>query len=117
MPSRLPHPSADISRDKLFWLIASAMVVAQLVAFWMLCSYQVRMAEARHATVTVERLAVADCLRSTAGATLSSCAARVAPLNRGTATVTAVLDNGSATLDAATAQMSNTVPVNYVYQR
>jgi hypothetical protein len=116
MFARLLHPSADITRDKLFWLIASVMVVGQLAALWMLCSYQVRQAELRHATVQVERLAVTECLRSTPGATLNSCAAQLAPLSRDT-TVTAVVDEGSATLDRSNARMSNTVPVNYVYQR
>ncbi len=85
MPSRTTAKTPDVSRDKLFWAIASAMVVGQLVAFWMLCSHQVRKAEVRDATAQVERMAVADCLRYIPGATLSSCAARIAPLDRGSA--------------------------------
>ena len=73
MPFRTTARTADVSRDKLFWAIASAMVVGQLVAFWMLCSHQVRKAEVRHATAQVERMAVADCLRYIPDATLDSC--------------------------------------------
>jgi len=92
---RLLDQSADVSRDKKFWLIASAVVLGQLVAFWMLCSHQVRKAEVRDAGAKVERMAVADCLRYIPGATASSCAASAG---------------------APRAQMSAAVPVNFVYR-
>jgi hypothetical protein len=45
-----------ISRDKLLWGVVGAVVLGQLVAFWMLCQHQVRKAEAtRQATVQVQR--------------------------------------------------------------
>ena len=48
------HPSETIAampRDKLLWPVLVAMVAAQLLAFWMLCSHQVRKAEVRDATL------------------------------------------------------------------
>jgi hypothetical protein len=112
MPRRLLSNIADASRDRLFWLTASAMVVGQLVAFWMLCSDQVRTAEARDATVQVERMAVADCLRHTPEATLDSCSARLATNGRQEAGTAAMHSSGG----AAPAMMSSVVPVNYVYR-
>lgn len=95
MPRRLLSTTADASRDKLFWLTASAMIVGQVVAFWMLCSQQVRAAEVRDASVQVERMAVSDCLRHAPRASLNSCS-----------------PNGV----EAPAMMSGVVPVNYVYR-
>ena len=115
MPPRLPAKSADLSRDKLFWLIALAMVLGQLGAFWMLCAYQVRQAQVRHAAVHVERVAVDDCLRSIRGATLTSCAVQVtAPSRDGIATV--ALDRGTSRMQAGSARMGDAVPINYVYR-
>ncbi len=48
----------------------------------MLCSHQVRKAEVRDATLQVQRVAVADCLRYIPRATLNSCATRVDPNSR-----------------------------------
>lgn len=114
MPSRSTVRTLDVYRTKLLWALASAMVVAQLGAFWALCSNQVRQAQIRDATTQVLRTAVADCLRYVPGATLSSCAA-VSPLNRGASAVAvahqSVLVNTAAP-DAAT----RPVPVNYVYR-
>ena len=44
----------------------------------MLCSQQVRKAQARDAAWQVERMAMADCLRYIPKATLHSCASRIA---------------------------------------
>jgi hypothetical protein len=116
MPPRLLDQSADVSRDKKFWLIASAVVLGQLVAFWMLCSHQVRKAEVRDAGAKVERMAVADCLRYIPGATGSSCAARVAPPDRDASAVTVAQDQARASAGAPRAQMRTAVPVNFVYR-
>ncbi|MEO5669391.1 MAG: hypothetical protein ABIR26_01760 [Ramlibacter sp.] len=70
MHSPSPRNVARISRDHLLWAVLSLLVVAQIVAFWMLCSHQVRTAEARDATLRVQRVAVADCLR---GRSAGSC--------------------------------------------
>ena len=95
--------TASAPRDRAFWVAASVLLLGQLVAFWMLCSHQVRMAEVRHASAQVERLAVADCLRYVPNATMGSCTARMAPLDNQVATAGQPARDESAT------------PVNYVY--
>lgn len=97
----LPHllaKSPETSPGKLFWSLIVALMVGQIVAFWMLCAHQVRKAEVRDATLQVERIAMADCLRYIPKATLNSCASRVAPQARDSS---AVLAGGSATNSAA----------------
>jgi hypothetical protein len=69
---------ADAPRDKLLWGLIGFLVVGQIVAFWMLCQYQVRKAEVRHATLQVERVALADCMQYIPKATHSSCRTRMA---------------------------------------
>lgn len=115
MPSRTTARTPDVFRDKLFWAFAWAMVIGQLAAFWMLCSHQVRKAEMREASAQVERMAVADCLRYIPGATLSSCAMNIAPLDRGPAPV-ALAHQSLLVNTAARGGSSNPVPVNYVYR-
>ena len=115
MPYRTTANSTDVSRDKLFWAIASAMVAGLLVAFWMLCSHQVRQAQARDATARVERQAVADCLLNTPGATLGSCVASMAP-GRVAGAATVAQDRVTARAGATHAQMSTAMPVNFAYR-
>ena len=69
---------AEKSPGKLFWLIVVAVMLAQIVAFWMLCNQQVHRAQARDAALQVERMAMTDCLRYIPKATLHSCASRIA---------------------------------------
>lgn len=81
----LPHllaKSPEASPGKLFWTLILGLVAGQFIAFWMLCAQQVRKAEVRDATLRVERMAMADCLRYIPKATLSSCASRVASKGR-----------------------------------
>jgi hypothetical protein len=75
MPFHLPPKSA---REKMFWASVTALAVGQLAAIWMLCNYQVREAQAREATIQVERTALADCLRYIPGSTPHHCTARLA---------------------------------------
>jgi hypothetical protein len=111
MPSRLLHKTAaDAARDRVFWMGATALVLSQLLAFWMLCSHQVRKAEVRHASLQVESIAIADCLRHVPNATLISCAERVAPLEHGMQPVPAVGQTRAMGAAAANA----TVPINYI---
>ena len=70
---------AETSPGKLFWLVVVALMLGQIVAFWMLCTDQVRKAQARDATLQVERVAMTDCLRYIPKATLNSCASRIVP--------------------------------------
>jgi hypothetical protein len=69
---------AETSPSRLFWLVVIALMLGQIVAFWMLCTDQVRKAQARDAAWQVERMAMADCMRYIPKATLNSCAARIA---------------------------------------
>jgi len=82
MLPQLVAKSADASPGKLFWSVILALVMGQFVAFWMLCTHQVRKAEVRDATLKVERMAMADCLRYIPKSTLNSCASRVATPGR-----------------------------------
>jgi hypothetical protein len=78
MQTRIPAKRAETSPGKVFWLIVVTLMLAQIVAFWMLCTQQVRKAQARDASWQVERMAMADCLRSIPKASLTSCASRIA---------------------------------------
>jgi hypothetical protein len=92
----------SMPRDRAFWIAASVLLVGQLIAFWTVCTQQVRLAQARHASQQLEQMAVADCLRHVHGATLAACARAVAPQ-----------DNQLAA--AAESAEPQAVPVNYVY--
>ena len=69
---------AETSPGKLFWLVVLTLMLGQIAAFWMLCTDQVRKAQARDAMLQVERMAMTDCLRYIPKATLNSCASRIA---------------------------------------
>jgi hypothetical protein len=60
MLSHITADDTDVSRDKLFWGVALAMVAGQLLALWLLCSFQVRKAELRHAAAQAEQIALAE---------------------------------------------------------
>jgi hypothetical protein len=79
MPALPFGPLAALPRDKVLRWGLVFLVAGQLLAFWMVCSHQVRKAEVRDATLQVQRVAVADCLRYIPHATLNSCASRVDP--------------------------------------
>ena len=106
--------TADVPRDKLFWGVIGALVVGQLLAFWMLCTHQVRKAEVRDATLQVQRVAVADCLRYIPKATLHGCANRVDPSHRVDNLMAAETQPANAT--AARTTMSSATPVNFSYR-
>lgn len=94
--------TAAVPRDRAFWIATSVLLLGQLIAFWTVCTHQVSAAAERHASEAVERLAVAQCLRTVPGATLASCAQRVVPQDNQLAAATRSADE-------------DTVPVNYVY--
>ena len=81
MLPRLLAKTTDLPREKWMWIVLGALVVGQLVAFWMLCSSQVRNAQLRDATWQAQRVAVADCLHFLPRATLNSCAGDPAQSN------------------------------------
>jgi hypothetical protein len=86
----LLEKTAGLPRDTWLWALIGFLVVGQISAFWMLCQYQVRKAEVRHASLQMERTAVADCMKYVPRATLNSCAARVAIQQDGAARATNV---------------------------
>ena len=58
------------------WVLLAGLAVAQLFAFWLLCSHQVRKAEARRNESVVQQMALSDCLQYIPGSTIASCHAR-----------------------------------------
>lgn len=64
------------SRSRLVVVLLGALVVGQLFAFWLLCSHQVRKAEARNSEAAVQQMALADCLQYIPGSTIASCTGR-----------------------------------------
>jgi hypothetical protein len=111
MQRRPPVKIAAMARDNLLGGFLAMLVVVQLVAFWMLCSHQVRKAEVHNATVEMRRVAVAECLRYIPRATLNSCAHRVDPTSRPD-----VLMAGDGAPGARRAVMSTVVPVGFSYR-
>ena len=75
---RFLDPSTRQPRHKAFWIVLGALAVGQLFAFWLLCSHQVRKAEARQTELQVQQMALADCLRTIPGSTIGSCTRRPA---------------------------------------
>jgi hypothetical protein len=79
MPSSLLESRQAMSRQPAFWLVLCGVVATQLMAFYLLCSHQVRKAENRRAAVEVQRMAHADCLQYLAQSTIGSCAVPFIP--------------------------------------
>jgi hypothetical protein len=73
-------PATQQPRSRTFWMVLGALAVGQLVALWLLCSHQVRVAEARQNETTVQQMAMADCLQYIPGSTIASCARRIDPV-------------------------------------
>jgi hypothetical protein len=115
MLSRLSNKPAA-SRDRLFWMVGVALVIGQLVAFWMLCSHQVRKAQIRDVSLAVQRVAVADCLQYIPRATLNSCVNRVDPGRHDGNVVMATGGKSAAAPMASRATMSTGTPVSVAYQ-
>ncbi|HSW15890.1 MAG TPA: hypothetical protein VLJ86_01590 [Ramlibacter sp.] len=64
-------------RGPLFWTSLLSLLALQALAFWLLCSYQVRRYEARRAAVDVQMMAFNDCLQYVQGSTIGSCTSRL----------------------------------------
>ncbi len=72
---------ATTPRERLLWAVVGALVLGQLVAFYLLCNGQVNKAQLRDANLQVRRMAIVDCMQYTPKATLSSCTVSVAPVH------------------------------------
>ena len=66
-------PATQQPRSRMFWVVLGALAAGQLLAFWLLCSHQVRRAEARQNEMSVQQMALADCLQYIPGSTIASC--------------------------------------------
>jgi hypothetical protein len=80
----MPAITADIHegrlqlpQNRLLWTALGALALAQLVAFWMVCSHQVRQAEVRDTAIAVQQMALSDCLQYIPGSTIASCSNQV----------------------------------------
>ncbi len=61
------------TRTRWWWLLLAGVAMGQLFAFWLLCSHQMRKAEARHNEAVVQQMALSDCLQYIPGSTIASC--------------------------------------------
>jgi hypothetical protein len=75
----VPHEEEQqpLAQNRLFWTAVGALVLLQLVAFWMVCSHQVRQAEVRDNAVAVQQMALSDCLQYIPGSTIASCSSQI----------------------------------------
>jgi hypothetical protein len=97
-------PRTQQPRSRMFWVVLGAIVAAQLFAFWLLCSHQVRIAEARSNEATVQQMAMSDCLQYIPGSTIASCSQRINP--------DAVVNAQS----TGTPALTGAVPVSFSYR-
>lgn len=95
-------PGTQQPRSRMLWVILGALVAGQLFSLWLLCSHQVRKAEARHNEQVVHQMALADCLQYIPGSTIASCAAR--------------MDVGAQTARMGNNAGSGAVPVSFSYR-
>ena len=76
VPAHPGKAETQQTRRQMFWLLLGFLAASQLFAFWLLCSHQVRKAEARHNENVVQAMALSDCLQYIPGSTIASCAPR-----------------------------------------
>jgi hypothetical protein len=69
----------ETSRSPWLWMLLAGVATAQLFAFWLLCSHQVRKAEARQNESVIQQMALADCLQYIPASTIASCSNRSDP--------------------------------------
>lgn len=82
MLSDLLNKMTDKPRESLLLAALAVVIGALLSSMYMVCAGQVRSAEAYHASVKVQRLAVLDCLATDPRASYSACASQVAMIVR-----------------------------------
>ena len=80
MQYRMTERFAATPREWLLWAVVGALVLGQLVVFYLLCDGQVHKAQVRDANLQVRRVAIVDCMQYTPKASLASCAYSVAPV-------------------------------------
>jgi len=97
-----PTDATPAPRSRLFWVALGALAVAQLFAFWLLCSQQVQKAQARDSHMSVQQMALADCLQYVPGSTIASCSQR--------------LEGVRAMAQPTEAAVTGAMPVNFNYR-
>jgi hypothetical protein len=112
----MPGKSVVTPRERLFRGMLAALCLGLLVAFWMLCSHQVRKAQMRDISLQVQRVAVADCLQYIPRATLNSCVDRVDPGRRDAKAVLAAGEKAATPANATGAKMSSAGAVSFTYR-
>ena len=93
----------QLPQNRLLWGALGALALAQLVAFWMVCSHQVRQAEVRDNAVAVQQMALSDCLQYIPGSTIASCSNQIEQARA----ATQQMGNGAAT---------GAMPVSFSYR-
>ena len=68
---------AQPAPSRFWWMVLGAVAAGQLCAFWMLCTQQVRSAEARRDEAVMQQMAMSDCLQYIPGSTIASCTTRL----------------------------------------
>jgi hypothetical protein len=63
MLSRVLDPQTGLLRERAAWLVLAALILSQLLAFYLLCNQQVRRAEERRAAAGVPPMSV-ECLHA-----------------------------------------------------
>ncbi len=76
MRSRQHTTLHALLQDKRLRTVLIALALVQMLAFYMVCSHQVRKQHARQTAAEVERMAQSDCLRYLSNSTIASCAGR-----------------------------------------
>jgi hypothetical protein len=76
MPSRPLSPTLARLRDPAFLLVLVALISVQLLAFYVVCSQQMRKAEERQSAARAERVATNHCLETLSQMTFASCSLR-----------------------------------------
>jgi hypothetical protein len=97
------------SRSQWLWVLLASVAMGQLFAFWLLCSHQVRKAEARQNESVIHQMALADCLQYIPGSTIASCTSRMDPNRPDPAAAQAAQPAGHPTATGA-------VPVSFSYR-
>ncbi|TFZ01377.1 hypothetical protein [Ramlibacter rhizophilus] len=70
--ARSPSPFAPLGHT-----VGIVLIALLALAFYLVCSHQVRTAEARRITLQVQQAAFSDCLQYVVGSTIGACTSRL----------------------------------------
>jgi hypothetical protein len=103
-------PGTQQPRSRMFWMVVLGLAAVQLLALWLLCSHQVRKAEARRTEAVVQQMALSDCLQYIPGSTIASCTGRSDLQPQGGSGAQPVSQ------PRGTASLSGATPVSFTYR-